>query len=248
MKRLVPLLALAVCAAPASAERPIEPGKFVYNANSGYIFACVAPMNGKQSFKQWLEFVRVDPATGKSTVQDRGGLRSTNARRVKDAAAIYYEAKPWTFDADRDRACFLTAITPGFWVVGSVGNTALSMGSYGFDVAPGKITHVGTILVGAEDGTSTIPEIAGAKISDDLLDYGTFSKQLISWTIVWRPPVQDDLPENLSTYPAVLATAPQRDVRFDNYISALVGRAADLGPMVQEKPVPKAESYEAYLN
>lgn len=248
MKRLFPLLALVVCATPASAERPIEPGKLVYDASSGYIFACVAPMNGKQSFKQWLEFVRLDPATGKSMVQDRGGLRSTNARRVKDAAAIYYEAKPWTFDAGRDRACFLTAITPGFWVVGSVGNTALSMGSYGFEVAPGKITHVGTILVGAEDGTSTIPEIASAKISDDLLNYGTLSKQLISWTIAWRPPVQEDIPSNLSAYSAVLATTPQRDTRFDNYISGLVGRAADLGLMAHEKPVPKADSYEAYLN
>lgn len=247
MKRLFLFLGLAFCATSASAERPIEPGKFVYDANAGYIFACVQPMNGKQSFKQWLEFVRLDPATGKSTVEDRGGLRSTNARRVKDAAAIYYEAKPWTFDAGRDRACFLTAITPGFWVVGSVGNTALSMGSYGFDVAPGKITHVGTILVGAEDGTSAVPEIAKAKISDDLLGYGTLSKQLISWTIAWRGPVAEDIPPNLSTHPVLLVTDPKRDVRFDNYISALVGRAADLGPMAHEKPVAKADTYDQHI-
>lgn len=242
---IIALVAFIALAVSAHAERPIDRAKFSYDANSGYIFACVAPMNGKKSFKRWIEFVRLDDKTGKAIVTDQGPLRSTNARREKDAAAIYYEAKPWITRPQDDTACFLMAINPGRWVIGSVDSTVFALGSYGFDIEPGKITHIGTVISGFEDGKSKYPEIAKSKVSPDLLDYGLANSKMSS-TFILRAPNEAELPPELNAYRWTLSKAIE-DVRFQNYASALVGRAAELGKIEHQKPVPKSNSYDSFL-
>lgn len=234
------LIAIAVALAATSAipavgrvERPVTQEKFQYDPASGYILVWVGPMKGKSSFKDYLDFVRIDPSNGDALVRDDGGLRSTNMRAQKDAAAVYYEAKPWVIKDDR--GLFLMPVAPGSWVIGSVNNPALSMGSYGFDVAPGKITYVGTVLTGKEDGSSSIPEIAEA--GRKVLSYeGSASN--IPHTIVYRTAGLDELPPTIPRDNLVVP-AIRRDVRFNNFMSSLVGRAADLGTMSHQSPVPK---------
>lgn len=242
---ILALVASVALAVSADAERPIDPAKFSFKYKPGHIFACVAPMNGKKSFKGWVEFVRLDNNTGKVFVTDQGPLRSTNARMEKNAAAIYYEAKPWITRPEDDTACFLMAVNPGRWVIGSVNNTVFALGSYGFDIEPGKITHVGTVISGFEDGKSKYPEIAKSKLSSDLLGRGLINSKMTS-TFILRPPNEAEFPPELRAYPWTLSKTIE-DVRFENYAAALVGRAAELGKIEHQKPVPKSDSYNALL-
>ncbi len=228
----VALAATAAVPAVGRIERPVTQEKFQYDPASGYILVWVGPMKGKSSFKDFVDFVRIDPSTGTALIRDDGLLRSTNRRALKDAAAVYYEAKPWVIKDDR--GLFLMPVAAGSWVIGSVNNTALSMGTYGFDVAPGKITYVGTVITGKEDATSPIPEIleAGRKV----LSYEGNAPN-IPHTIVYRPAAIDELPPSVPRDHLVVP-AIRKDVRFNNFMSGLVGRAADLGVMSHQNPVP----------
>jgi hypothetical protein len=228
---------LLACATVGWAERPITQDKFVYDPQQGYILAWAGPMKGKTSYKDYLDFVRVDPATGKTLIEDPGFARTTNARVVKDAAAIYYEAKPWAIVDDR--GLFLIPVNPGRWVIGGVNNTALSLGSYAFQVEPGKISYIGTVLTGKEDGSSGVPEIRALAPAGN---GPAPQRSNIASTFVLRLPDSADLP---SSFPKEHVIVPkiERDVRFNNYQSSLVSRAADLGPMGHEWPVPKSETY-----
>ncbi len=219
------------------AERPITQDKFVFDPQQGYILAWAGPMKGKTSYKDYLDFVRIDPATGKTMIEDPGFARTTNAHAVRDAAAIYYEAKPWAIV--NDRGLFLIPVNPGRWVIGGVNNTAISLGSYGFQVEPGKISYIGTVLTGKEDGSSEVPEIRALAAARD---NPAAQRSNITSTFVLRPADPADLP---SGFPKEHMIVPkiERDVRFNNYQASLVSRAADLGLMAHERPVPKSETY-----
>lgn len=230
-------VALLASATVGWAERPIAQDKFVYDSQQGYILAWAGPMKGKTSYKDYLDFVRIDPATGKTLIEDPGYARSTNAHAVTDAAAIYYEAKPWAIV--NDRGLFLIPVNPGRWVIGGVNNTALSLGSYGFQVERGKISYIGTVLTGKEDGSSEVPEI---KVLAPAGDNPAQPRSSMASTFVLRTADPADLP---SSFPKEHLIVPkiERDVRFNNYQSSLVSRAADLGPMAHERPVPRAGAY-----
>jgi hypothetical protein len=223
-------------ASPAYAERPITKDKYVHDCNIGYILVWAGPLNGKTKYLDYLDFVRLDPNTGMTMVADSAYIRSTNARRVKDAAAIYYEAKPWVIQ--NDRGLFLIPVNPGRWAIGAAGVTAFALGSYGFDVAPCKVTYLGTVLTGLEDGKSDIPEI---KAAGDALKGIVENEKDIPSTFAMRPPDLSELPSDFPRENLVIATMIP-DVRFNNYISGLVGRASGLGPMGHEPPVVRKSS------
>lgn len=234
LRSAIPFSALLLAMHPALAERPIKQKDYVSDGTQGYVVVWVGPMNGRKTPRELLDFLRIDPKTGSTLVSDQPYLRSTNARRVKDAAAIYYESKPWIIRDDF--GLFVMPVNPGRWVVGGVNQTAFSMGSYAFDVAPGKTSYIGTVVVGQESNDSIIPEFrkAGEAIA------GLIDDENVPNTILLRPADIADLPSEMVWHGLVLPEIA-RDVRFNNYLSGLVGRAADLGRKPHEPPRSKGQ-------
>lgn len=231
-------IAILLPSLPASAERPVTLEQFSYSAEQGYILVWAGPMQGRKNFRDWLDFMQLSPETGMTTRNDGGNLRTTNARRIKDAAAVYYEAKPLV--VDNDLGLFLIPINPGRWVIGGVNGTALTLGSYAFDAPVGAVTYVGKVIVGNEDGSSEVPEIKrrGEAPESALIRR---SAPMIA-TLVLRRPNLSDIPMSAlppSVRDHVISAKIEEDVRFNNYLSGVVNRAADLGPMPHAAPVPK---------
>lgn len=222
----------------AYAERPVTREEFNYDPSKGYIVVWVGPLKGHKGPRDYLDMIRLDPETGETLVEDKGELKTTNARARKDSAAIYNEARPWAIKDDK--GLFVIPVNPGQWVIAGVNFTALSLGSYGFSVTPGSLTYVGTVLIGQEDGASDIPEINARALPNNGGDPVKASKALS--TIVLRRAERADLPAYFP-YEHLTIASIKRDVRFNNYLAGSVSRAADLDLMDHAAPVRKAETY-----
>lgn len=223
--------AAACLAAPAAqAANPLKPAKFVYNQAMGYILVRVGP-TGSDDKAPPVYFARLDE-TGKKTVWSWGG-RLINDKKVLDAAMVWGGDH---FGSEGDTSLYLVPVNPGRWVVGGAGNTTLSLGSYGFDVAPGEITYVGTVLTGREDGKSKIPEIQSAKLSQDLVEFGTLMNIVMSEAVLVKPAGEGEtLPAAITAHKVTRATLTP-DVRFNNFLGSLVNRAYGLPPMGHADP------------
>lgn len=228
---------MVLTCASAHAERPITLDKFVYSAEQGYILVWVGPLDGRKSFLGFLDFMQISPETGKTFRDDNPELRTINARRIKDAAAVYNDPKPLV--VQNDLGLFLIPVNPGRWVVGAVNGTALTLGSYAFDVTPASVTYAGKILVGPEDGSSNIPEI---KLRGEMPESALIRRSAPQiWTIVLRRPSYSDIPTDVlptSIKDHVTLANIEGGVRFNNYLSSVINRAADLGPIPHALPIP----------
>jgi hypothetical protein len=235
----LPLMVLTT-SLPANSERPVTLEQFSYSADQGYILVWAGPMQGRKTFPGWLDFMQVSPETGLTTRTDSGDLRTINARSIKDAAAIYYESKPLVFRDDM--GLFLIPLKPGRWVIGGANGTALTLGSYAFGVPAGAVTYVGQVIVGNEDGSSQVPEI---KIRGQAPESALIrrSAPMIATLVLRRPALSDvpvdTLPTSVTDH--LISAKIEEDVRFNNYLSGVVNRAADLGPMAHAAPVAKVK-------
>lgn len=244
MRRLVFTLctsALALVPAfPTRAERPVTLEQFRYSADQGYILVWVGPMKGRKTFPGWLDFMQISTETGLTTRTDNGELRTINARAIKDAAAVYDESKPLV--TRDDSGLFLIPVKPGRWVVGGANGTALTLGSYAFNVPVGAVTYLGKVIVGNEDGSSQVPEIRARAESPET----SLIKRsaLMFTTIVFSYPKLSDVPHDAlpaSASDRLIAAEIEKNVRFNNYLGGVINRAADLGPMPHADPVSRVK-------
>ncbi|NKJ03024.1 hypothetical protein [Novosphingobium sp. SG707] len=233
----LPLLFLSH-SVPASAERPVTLEQFSYSADQGYILVWAGPMQGRKTFPGFLDFMQASPETGLTTRNDNGELRTINARAIKDAATIYYESRPLA--VRDDMGLFLIALKPGRWVIGGANGTALTLGSYAFEAPAAVVTYVGKVIVGKEDGASQVPEIKARGMSPESALIRR-SAPAITTLVLRRPDISDvpmeALPSTLRDH--LMSAKIEADVRFNNYLSGVINRAADLGPMPHAAPVPR---------
>jgi hypothetical protein len=213
----------------AEAANPLKPNKFKFDPSIGYILVRVGPTDKGNAPPVY--FARLDDS-GKKTVWSFGsGL--INSKKVRDAAMVWGSDH---FGTDGKTSLYLVPVNPGRWVVGGAGGTTMSLGSYGFDVKAGEITYVGTVLTGREDGKSEVPEIAATKLSKDLVEFGTLMNIVMSDAIVVTPAAEaDPLPAQINAHPVVRAELIP-DVRFNNFLAALVNRAVGLPPLGHQDP------------
>jgi hypothetical protein len=227
VKALRPLiLAAALCfgAASAQASNPLKPAKFVWNPAMGYILARVGP-SGSDGKAPPVYLARL--GEDGNTIWSFGG-RLINNKKNLDAAMIWGGDH---FGTDGKTSLYLVPVNPGRWVVGGAGNTVMSLGSYGFDVKAGEITYVGTILTDRENGKSDIPEFQSARLSRDLVEFGTLMNIVMSDALLVRPAGEaDPLPAAIAAHKVSRAEL-QPDVRFNNFLAALVNRATGLPPL-----------------
>jgi hypothetical protein len=225
-------LAASFVAVPAAmAANPLKPEKFVFDPARGYILVRVGPV-GDSGNADPVYFVRMDPANPKQTLWSFG-MRAINSKKESDAAMVWGGDN---FGNDGKTSLYLVPVNPGEWVIGGAGGTSMSLGSYGFTVKPGEITYVGTILTGRENGKSDIPEIKAAKLSEDLVEFGTLMNIVMSDAILVTPPAAGDpIPEAIATHGVTHASLVP-DVRFNNFLAAMINRAIGLDPLEHQIP------------
>ncbi|HYE28887.1 MAG TPA: hypothetical protein VEA61_11745 [Allosphingosinicella sp.] len=121
---------------------------------------------GKRDEKVWnlVSFHRYDPKA--EDLRGKGRAKGNPVPKGEDKAAV---VGPKSFLAeDGDIRTYLVAVTPGRWVIASSPTTSYSLGSYQFDAKAGEITDLGTFYIGAENGSSIWPKLAGIRSAPDI--------------------------------------------------------------------------------
>lgn len=219
----------------------LKPGKIKLDARLGYVLMRIGPKPVDKNPSVSVSFSRIDPATNSffdfKTPDDiprdfwRTGSVAVNLGRSfgdVDGAGVY-----------------LVGFYPGRWIIGSVGSTCLSLGSYAFDVKQGEITDIGTLLAVRENGEADVPELKDAKLSQDLVEFGTMMNIVMSEALFVK--TADDapaLPKELSVMPVIKA-ALTPDHRFDNTCMNLINRAASLPPLENRPPMTRDDAITA---
>lgn len=155
-------------------------------------------------------------------VRGKGRAKANPVPKGQDAA-VTIGPKPFLAEEGHVRT-YLVALTPGRYVIQNGPTTCFCLGSYQFDVAPGRITDMGTIYLGPENGTSPWAQIRGLHSSPDIESRG--------YTVADAIAV---LPAgSATTVPAALAAFPREParyvpaVRFGNHQGQLLNRALPL--------------------
>jgi hypothetical protein len=219
----------------------LKPGKIKLDPRLGYVLVRLGPKEAGKNPAFSVGFTRIDAATNKPfdfpTIDDipkdfwrTSGVAINVGRSFgeSDGGGVYY-----------------VGFYPGRWVINGVGSTCMSLGSYTFDVKEGEITDIGTLLVARENGEAGVPELKDAKLSQDLVEFGTLMNIVMSEALYVKPSSSTPtLPAELKAMPVVKATLTP-DHRYDNVCSTLINRAASLPPLGHQPPMTRDEAVAA---
>lgn len=219
-----PALALlaALLAVPAAAPAPAAEVLKVAPARLDPKLAYILVRLGKRDDKVWnlVSFYRYDPEA--QDLRGKGRAKSNPVPKGEDKAAVV-AAKPFLVE-DGNFRIYLVAVTPGRWVIASSPTTSYSLGSWQFDAKAGEITHIGTLYMGAENGSSIWPKLAGIHSAPDIEKRAyTVADALLVEPATDSTPV----PTSLSAFPrrgAELLWAP----RFGNHSGQMINAALPL--------------------
>ncbi|WP_157216760.1 hypothetical protein [Flavisphingomonas formosensis] len=237
-KRLLLVLAalgsMSAVTEMAYAHKPLKSKELVFDKAKGYILVRLGPAVGSTGSAAVVGFTRLDPYTGK--IMGDGVLNGLSSKEYNAAAA----GGGNLLSTDGKTSLYLIPVNPGRWIITGTGVTVYSLGTYGFDVKAGETVDIGTILTGREDGKSAIPEIAAAKLSEDLVHFGTLMNIVMTDALLLRPPGDaDPIPAELAAFNVRKAELIP-DIRFDNVYHSLVGRVLGLPPMQHNPPLAAA--------
>jgi hypothetical protein len=121
---------------------------------------------GMRDEKVWnlVSFYRYDPNA--QDLRGKGRAKANPVPKTEDKAAV---VGPKGHLAEEGNVrTYLVALTPGRWVIASSPTTSYSLGSYQFDAKAGEITDIGTLYMGAENGSSIWPRLAGIHSAPDI--------------------------------------------------------------------------------
>jgi hypothetical protein len=203
----------------ASAATPLKTVPTALNPASGYILVRV----GERVPDVWntLTIAPYDAA-----LEDiRGKGRAKNNPVAKEAdRGVLIGAKSFIAEGDHIRT-YLVAVTPGHYVIQGGPTTCFCLGSYQFDVAAGRITDMGTIYLGPEDGTSPWAALKRLHSTPDIEERGYTVAEAMA-VLPWRETMS--LPMGVSE----LVREPARytiAARFGNHDGQLLNRALPIG-------------------
>lgn len=234
-------------AAPAPAKPAkikldtLKPGKVKVDPRLGYILVRMGPRATSKDNPLPIGFMRVSPETQLPFAEDDPETKAPNYSQTLGVGVNTARS----FGDSDGAGVYLVAAYPGRWIISGVGNTCLSMGTYAFDVKQGEISDIGLMLTGREDGNSIAPEIRAAKLSDDLVEFGTLVNVVMTSALFARPASDDPaVPPELSAMPrSHVKLTP--DVMLPNLCMDMVGRAASLPPLGHRPPMTEEEAAKA---
>jgi hypothetical protein len=166
MKRLALALLAAALALPAAAPAPAAESLKAAPASLDPKLAYLLVRMGKRDEKVWnlVSFYRYDPAA--QDLRGKGRAKANPVPQSEDKAAVV-QPKPFLAEEGNVRT-YLVTVTPGRWVIASSPTTSYSLGSWQFDAKAGEITDLGTLYMGAENGSSIWPRLAGIHSAPDI--------------------------------------------------------------------------------
>jgi hypothetical protein len=230
------LLPTAVQARSSKPPKPetLKKGPVSLNPAIGYVLVRLGPKAPTSAKPDPISLSQADPTSGRPYTKAQYAADKYLART---SVALVVPGRSFLDAAGV--GVHIVSVYPGRWYIASGGQTCFSLGTYAFDVKPGEITDIGTVLIGKEDGRSPVPEIAKASLSQDLVQFGVLMNIVMSHTFTIRPAIDGDpVPEEVKSLPIKRATLIE-DYRFDNSCQTLVSRAASLPPLGHQPPISK---------
>jgi hypothetical protein len=210
-------LALAA-PAPALAADQLKVAPTGLDPTRGYVLVRL----GERGPKVW-NFMSI--AAYDEKAEDLAGKGRAKASPVPKGAdkAVVIREKPFLAEADHVRT-HLVALTPGRYVIASSPTTCFCLGSYSFEVQPGKVTDLGHVYIGAENGSSPWAALSKLHSSPDIEARG----YTVADAMAIVPAKADTpVPAELAALPRVPAEfKPVR--RFGNHSGQLINRALPL--------------------
>lgn len=242
------LAAGAAGAEPAKPPKPakikldtLKPDKVVIDPRLGYILVRVGPQDKPTDKPTPVAFLRIDENTGKNfTFADPKDIPPDFWRTLSVAVNTGR-----SFGQSEGAGVYLVGLYPGRWVINNVGTTCLTLGTYTFEVKQGEVTDIGTLLTAREDGSSTAPELKEAKLSTDLVEFGTLMNIVMSDALYVKPASDEPaLPPLLAAMPRYKADLTP-DFRSDNLCMGIINRAASLPTLGHQSPITAEQAAEA---
>ncbi|HEX6375435.1 MAG TPA: hypothetical protein VFZ91_06915 [Allosphingosinicella sp.] len=216
--------ALAVPAAPAAAAEVLKIAPAALDPKLAYLLVRL----GKRDEKVWnlVSFYRYDPKA--EDLRGKGRAKANPVPKGEDKAAVV-DAKPFLAEQGNVRT-YLVAVTPGRWVIASSPTTSFSLGSWQFDARAGEITDLGTIYMGAENGSSIWPRLAGLHSAPDIEKRGyTVADALLVEPAGATTPVPAAV-SALPRRPAAYLPAPRFGNHSGQMINAVMPLEGTAGP------------------
>ncbi len=217
--RYAALLAALTLAAPARAAEAMKMVPAALDPARGYVLVRM----GERAPELWnlLSIAAYD-----DKAEDLRGKGRAKANPVVKGAdrAVVIGPKPF-IAADAHVRIYLVAVTPGRYVIAGGPTTCYCLGSYQFDVAPGRITDMGTVYIGAENGSSPWAALSQLRSSPDIEERGYTIADAMA-VVPWQESM--GMPDGIAALPRDAASfAPAR--RFGNHGGQLLNRALPIG-------------------
>ena len=207
------LLVLGLCSQAQAQSLKVAPASL--NAGQGYVLVRL----GKRTANLWNTLLIAPYDAALEDVSGKG--RAKGKPRGKPVLI-----GPKSFLAENGNIrTYLVSIAPGRWVLNASPTTCYCLGSYQFEVEPGVITDLGTILIGPENGTSIWQKLAGLHSSPDIEKRGYIVPDAMLVEAVTPKAI---LPETISDLPRQAANY-QHAARIGNHNGLLLNRALPIG-------------------
>lgn len=223
MKRELLLAALAMSLAPSplTAAEALKAAPPALDPSRGYVLVRL----GERTPNVW-NFLTLAPYDDKA--EDIVGKGRAKAHQLAVGAdkLVTISAKPFIAEEAHVRT-YLVAVTPGRYVLASSPTTCFCLGSYAVDVAAGRVTDLGSIYIGAENGSSPWAALSKLHSSPDIESRG----YTVADAMAIAPAKSETKVSLLGALPRIAAeyvSAP----RFGNHSGLLINRALPL----EEKP------------
>lgn len=212
--------ALLVGSAPLLAAQALEQPPTMLDASKAYVLVRI----GERGPKGLLGTLMLSPYDAEAQdIRGRGRAKGNPLPPKADDKVVIGPGK--ALAAADHVATYLVALTPGRYVVSNSPTTCFCLGSYQFEAEAGKVTDLGLIYIGPENGTSPWAVLARLRSSPDIEDLGyTVADAMAIYP--WK--------EGMSV-PASIAALPRQAanyrpaLRFGNHHGKLVNRAMPLG-------------------
>ena len=219
MKCILLAAVLALSPAPLFAAEALKAAPASLDPARGYVLVRL----GERAPDLW-NYLTLAPYDEQSEdVRGRGRAKANAVPKGADKH-VMIGAKPFIAEEPHMRT-YLMALTPGRYVIASSPTTCFCLGSYSVDVAAGQVTDLGSIYIGAENGSSPWAALSKLHSSPDIETRGYTVADAMA---IVPASSEAAVPPALAALPRVAAEyRPVR--RFGNHSGLLVNRALPLG-------------------
>lgn len=210
---------LLSAAAPALASAALTAAPVSLAADQAYVLVRI----GERVPGAWNSLMLSPYDDLNQDLRGRGRAKGNPLPKGADEGVLIGPGKPLA-EAPHLRT-YLVALTPGRYVLSNSATTCFCLGSYQFEAAAGQITDLGTVYIGAENGSSPWAVLARLRSAPDIEDIPYAVADALA-VYPWKETM---------TIPAAIAALPRQPAtywaapRLGNHYGRLLNQALPLG-------------------